>query len=304
MKQEYQKLNLLFKKELVFRLGSDSGFFSEYNNMVLAILYCLKNQIKFTLSSNKANFSDLGWEDFFDTFCPKVTNSFHLKNNVRSHHKLSSKRNIFINIYKLFSRKYLTQDFWGAFHSRDFEKEVFDVPTLQIFGNTLSASKKIVKLTWNYKDATKTKISEIIKTVGLPEKYVAIHIRRGDKVKETASIDVKYYIEKLKTLTSVKDVFVATDDFSVIEYLTINHSDMNFYHLTDKKADGYNQTQFENLNARVKRNQLLKLFATIEILVMSKVFVGTFNSNIGMYMAMRLGTDNVYGVDFDDWRIW
>ena len=303
-KDNYISLNLSFEKTMVFRLGVDSGFFSEYNNMVLAMLYCLKNHIKFTLSSRNSNLSNTGWNDFFVPFCPSNHISFHIKNNFRSHHTPSKRRNNLIKIYKFFTGKYLTQDFWNAFHSRAFEKEEFNIPSLQILGNTLSASQKLVALTWNFNDVTKSRVNQIIVTVGLPKKYASIHIRRGDKAKEVDNLSVERYMEKLQHLTTIKDVFVATDDFTVIELLTKIYTTHSFYHLTNGEASGYDQMQFENLNAESKKDELLTLFATIEILSVSEVFVGTFNSNIGMYMAMRLGTVNVYGVDFEDWRIW
>ena len=42
---------------LLYRIGSDAGFFSEYNNMVLAMVYCQRNNMRFLLSSYGANFS-------------------------------------------------------------------------------------------------------------------------------------------------------------------------------------------------------------------------------------------------------
>lgn len=39
------------KKRLLYYIGSDAGFFSEYNNMVLAIRYCQRNDVNFILSS-------------------------------------------------------------------------------------------------------------------------------------------------------------------------------------------------------------------------------------------------------------
>ena len=37
--ERYQALNRTFRKELIFHLGSDAGFYSEFNNMILAIIY-------------------------------------------------------------------------------------------------------------------------------------------------------------------------------------------------------------------------------------------------------------------------
>ena len=43
--ERYQALNRTFRKELIFHLGSDAGFYSEFNNMILAIIYCLQYHI-------------------------------------------------------------------------------------------------------------------------------------------------------------------------------------------------------------------------------------------------------------------
>ncbi|MEG1585353.1 MAG: hypothetical protein RR346_00600, partial [Bacteroidales bacterium] len=74
----------------IFRIGIDAGFFSEYNNMILAYLYCKENNINFSLYSEYANFAfDKGWEDYFLPFCPKETDPIHSRINIRGHHKMS-----------------------------------------------------------------------------------------------------------------------------------------------------------------------------------------------------------------------
>jgi len=63
---DYQKLNDSFKPTLVFHLGVEAGFFSEFNNMVLAMLYCLHHAIRFVLYSDNANFKvGKGWDNHF-----------------------------------------------------------------------------------------------------------------------------------------------------------------------------------------------------------------------------------------------
>ena len=74
--EEYQKLNSSFKKKLIYKVGLDCGFFSEYNNMILAMSYCLIHKIQFVLSSNNANFdNENGWCGFFEPFCEDVITS-------------------------------------------------------------------------------------------------------------------------------------------------------------------------------------------------------------------------------------
>jgi hypothetical protein len=57
-------LNNSYKSKLVFGIGIHAGFYSEINNMVIAMVYCLHNGIKFSLHSSNANFRyKSGWED-------------------------------------------------------------------------------------------------------------------------------------------------------------------------------------------------------------------------------------------------
>ena len=56
IEQDYEALNRSYSREFVYHLGCEAGFFSEYNNMVLAMLYCAKHHIRFALYSSDANF--------------------------------------------------------------------------------------------------------------------------------------------------------------------------------------------------------------------------------------------------------
>ena len=55
----YRLLNSSFKKTMIYHIGIDAGFFTEYTYMLHAMLYCLQHKIQFKLYSDDANF---GWE--------------------------------------------------------------------------------------------------------------------------------------------------------------------------------------------------------------------------------------------------
>ncbi|MEO3228964.1 hypothetical protein ABHC61_04475, partial [Parabacteroides merdae] len=62
LKEAYQKVNEKFESVLVFHVGESAGFFSEYNCMILVMLYCLQHKIQFKLYSRDANFGyEKGW---------------------------------------------------------------------------------------------------------------------------------------------------------------------------------------------------------------------------------------------------
>ena len=50
--ERYQALNRTFRKELIFHLGSDAGFYSEFNNMILAIIYCAEFNLQMQQNSD------------------------------------------------------------------------------------------------------------------------------------------------------------------------------------------------------------------------------------------------------------
>jgi hypothetical protein len=53
-----------------------------------------------------------------------------------------------------------------------------------------------------------------------------------------------------------------------------------------------------------KKNDLLDLFADVDVLSAAELFVGTYSSNVGMYMGMRRDISTCHALDFENWRIW
>lgn len=80
----YNGINTNYNKKCVFYVGHSAGFFSEFNNMVLSIIYCLLHKIEFQLYSKTANFSNgIGWEEFFLPFCTQVYDDVNQFSNTR-----------------------------------------------------------------------------------------------------------------------------------------------------------------------------------------------------------------------------
>jgi hypothetical protein len=203
--KQYKELNNSFKRRLIFHLGYDGGFFSEYNNMILAMLYCLENKIKFILYSKDANFGyKNGWTDYFLPFCEEERDRF----------------------------------------------------------------------------------------------------RSGDKNIETQLFDVSKYIEKTQLYSGIKDVFILTDNYLIIEDFQSQTENRNIYTLCRKEARGYFNDDFQKQNEEFKRPAHEKLFASVDILSRAYCAVGTFSSNPGMYLGMRMPNGKMLGVDMEKWQIW
>ena len=306
----YQQFNGKRSKRLLFRLGSDAGFFSEYNNMVIVIYYCMCNDIQFLLYSKDANFSyKYGWTDYFEPFCEEYfyegNNLFNLRyDRLCMRGKRIKLKYMLFQLYMLHNNiDYLTYDIFYKARGMDVD-QVQKIPELGLEGSLVDNCRAINSMIWRYNKVTSLEISKRILDVKLPKTYVSVHIRRGDKKIEADYIDIKKYMVLVSEKTNCKNIFVATDDYSVYEEVCVKYPDWNFYTNTRPSSRGYDQRTFEKKDVEIKKDEILDLFTTIEIMAKSILFVGTLNSNIGMYMYWRMPQGKCLGVDYQKWRIW
>jgi hypothetical protein len=305
-----QKLLKKGDKKLVFHLGVNAGFFSEYNNMLLAILYCLRNYIKFVLYSKDANFSyNVGWEDYFVPFSSTTKQIFHSKYNFRSQNEYqyfrSNKLDRKIVAYKwITGTDFLTFELFEKFREEANKTEEINIPgwiqNIHIVDGLFEIDKQIFK----YNESTYIAINELISKLNIQEEYVGFHIRSGDKSKETLVYSVRDYIKKASENSPIRTAFVSTDDFQIILKLKTEFPEWKLYYLCPENRIGYFQKEFDKISKGSKKNEMIELFASIELLTQASCFVGTYSSNIGMYIGIRKMNKNCFGVDFDSWRIW
>lgn len=308
--ERYQALNRTFRKELIFHLGSDAGFYSEFNNMILAIIYCLQYHIKFSMYSLDANFKyKEGWRDFFMPFCDEISDSFHHKYNMRYEDPFFGAHG-FERLKILYWRMrhkhtYLTSDLFFNFRNVEFERMSFSIPELGLAGNLREIGGDIINnLIYRFNEQTKDAITNMIDALNLPDKYVGFHIRGGDKFVEHKLEQCIGYISKAEQLTTVREAFVLTDDYLIIEALRNDFPHWCFYTLTGLNERGYFHAEFQKLNMEDKKENLVKLFASMEVLRNADLFVGTYSSNPGMFLGMCMDENRVYGIDFDKWLLW
>jgi hypothetical protein len=303
--ERYARLNESYGKKLYFHLGVNAGFFSEFNSMLLAVLYSLENGIQFVLYSADANFrTDKGWDDFFMPFCPETEDEFHHDNNFRWLKIYQPRRKLRILLRK--RRRgidLLTHDVWRKFKNERFAKRRFTIPELGIDGDLLSATRILHKIVWRYNERTQAAVEARKAGVDLPERYVGLHIRSGDKVIEHEVFAAAPYIEKAASLSPLRDAFVLTDDYGVIERLRVDYPEWRFYTTCAPTERGYFHEEYQKLDVWAKAEQLLNLFAAMDILAASEYFIGTFSSNPGMNLGMRMPEGRVHGVDYDSWKI-
>jgi len=303
----YQQTNESFDKTLVFHLGSRAGFFSEYNTMIQAIIYCLRNNIRFQLYSYDANFSvRRGWADFFLPFCPEQTSALHRVFNYRFPQpgiKFKIRKHLGGPLVKTLCKcNYLTYDLWEEFRAWKTDIPLV-IPHINWEGSFRALCREIVGLTWRFQPDVSEQISSIIKQAQLPANYLGVHIRGGDKIKEYHGNPPADYMNKLKNLSRIRDVLVMTDDYRIFQRLCSDYPDWRFYTLENPAQQGYRHRANKRKTVCEKRKDYIRFFAGVEMMKRADYFVGTYSSNIGVFLAMAMQPERCHAVDYDQWRM-
>lgn len=304
--REYQTYNRQFSEEYIYRLGGNTGFFSEYNNMIITMLYCIIHKKCFILQSKKANFSSgQGWSEYFLPFIDEIYDSQLNRYNKRKKTLYKNKlQRIIFNLYKLVHpKRHYTYNFFETVRKMPTDL-IYDVPELNLKGNLQECCSSIHKMIWRYNKSTQSKIDGLIADLNLPKEYLAIHVRCGDKITETNLYDPEEYFDKASIHSKIKNVFVLTDDYRVIKELSSKHPDYQFYTLCQEDEVGYNLEKLLSQTRKEQELAMLRLWASMDIMENAIIFVGTFNANPGMNMGFRLPNHKLIGLDNEHWYLW
>ena len=300
--ETYQRLNASFKLLCVYHLGVRSGFFSEYNNMVWAMLYCLRCGIGFTLATRDANFAfKKGWRDYFLPFCSERQSWLHPR--FPQPGLKYAFQDAFLGEYIKQIEKVdaLTHEVWNGMRRQD--TGVVDLPELGVHGTFREVVSRLVNITWRFNPETQALLDARRAALNLPPRYIGLHIRGGDKRREAEPRDPSEYIEKARAVSDLRDVFVMSDDFKNIRLLRERHTDFRFHTLTSPKASGYLHRAFARRSKSVRREHHIELFASIETMRRAEAVVCAFTSNIGVFLGMAMPLERCHGLD-GEWRVW
>ncbi len=292
--EQYQELNASFTKRLVYRLGDSAGFFSELNNMIFAMIWCLDNNIRFELNSKNSNLGTNGYEEYFTPFCKDTTTPFLEQVNHR-YQALSPISQEQIEIYKQNNHiDFLTQDVFELFfENKDFINKTFYIPKLDLSGNAFNLAEILLSITLKPNKTTQNIISNTIKHLNLPKDYIALQIRAGDiktevKWRRQPLLTPKDYIKHLSSLKlKTNNLFIFTDDYRLIKTFQKKLKNYNIYHLTQKNEKGFFYQDYKNLNNKDKVSSCIKILTLTEISLNSTHFIATRTSNPSIHIYLK-----------------
>jgi len=300
--ENYRTLNTAERGVLVFQLTS-RGFLSEINNMLLAMLYCLENEMEFVLYSRSwVAGCDKGWQDYFIPFCNEQKNILFYR---RSAFRLTGRREHVLNRFqKLFFREcFNAHDIWHLMTAECFLARHFDIPELGINGDVFHAKQVLLRIVYRYNPDVYDRVRERDDLLSNFQPFVGIHVRRGDKIKETKLIPVNRYFEKFLTIEpKMKSVFIATDSYEVVdEFKSLCPESVRVVSFCQPVNMGYSQTQFNGQKPLCKKEQMICFLTDLHFLAKSTCFIGTYSSNIARIVALFIGREACSSLDVSTW---
>ncbi|WP_161798964.1 hypothetical protein [Caenimonas sp. SL110] len=291
-------------RTLVYSFGCDrsAGFGADYLGFVGKLMWCLQNDVGFRFGEVRRPVGFItarGWTDYFEPFCEEARGPLLDKLNV---HAFPYARRL--PFLKTFAGAWLRATVQPA--SDYFSFDALDQVTGQgqrgIAANDfLKDRQALIEVLWRYNAQTLREVRQIKEQANLlPESssYFAICVRRGDKLMEHGYVGVQRYVQAIaQHAGSLRTLFLATDDASVVDEVRKALPDFNVLTLTDPASKGYVHRDFSSLPASERRRQTLRFFAQLELMRDARFFIGSRTTNVSWMANALRGGDGVHWVD-------
>lgn len=303
------------KRKIIYSLSS-RGLFSELFNLCLAIVYAQQKGLMLQLNTMLWNARlKSGWLDYFEPTLACSNNPFSAQDKVYTNAKpwigkiyykpdefFTFYYRAFLNkLYKIvFPHHLLTKDIFEDMRSNEF---IFNVLGGKAFNLMASSFLQMYQLN----NKTKQHLYHGIEVLGLPNHYIGVHIRRGDKItsKEMQEIHLDKYVNTIINYKSVSsNIYIATDDTSIIGDIKAKLSSQGFnvYYNNYNQSQGFVEADFNHSSKQAKQEETLNVLLDMEVLIQSSFFIGTYTSNLSRVVPFFIGLNKCISLD-NDWNI-
>ena len=302
-------------KKIIYSL-THRGLYSELVNLALAKVYADKYNYRLLVNSRNWNSKiDNGLSDWFIPYFEEthsiLTYQEKIYNNEKPwigkiYYNPSAfwgywRERLYNKIFKFFNpTALLSKESFQRMHSGDFLSQYSE-------GELLNAVSNSFKKFYNYNVLTQNNISEKKQYINIPDNYISVHIRRGDKIVtgEMEDINLNIYVDAIRKYSYISNnIYIATDDVTVISYISkkLSDIDIKIYYNKENKLKGFDEKTYNLKSDSVRRDEVLNMLFDMDMMINSSFFIGTFSSNVGCVVAMYLGLDKCHSIDVS-WKI-
>lgn len=299
------------KGTLVYSLTT-RGLFSELSNLVMAFYYANQKGLNFIINSRYWNGKiKKGWEDYFNNNIETTNSVFSAQTKVYSKEK-PWVGNIYYNPKVFFNYYFqlLMNGLYCLFHIKCMlAKDAFEQMNSSDFRDSLpedwvSSYASLYKQVVSYNEKTKSILAQYKEQLKLPDDYIGVHIRRGDKIttQEMDNISLDKYISEIIDHKDVsQNVFIATDDISILDSLRpkLAECGMKLYYNTFCSSSGFEESAFNDMDERRRYDNIMLTLLDMDILIHSCFFIGTYTSNLSRIVPLFLSFSRCKSLDID-----
>lgn len=185
-------------------------------------------------------------------------------------------------------------DFWSFWDNENAKNKIYkyfpdlgdcDLSGVGDIGLLLDgAIISFFELTEKYKKYVENEVHRI----SLPDKYIAVHFRRGDKSVETPYVPAKVYRQAIVSAmnkTNIKSIYIASDFAGALEELDLQGLGANiFFDKSERRLNNANH-KFLMKNQNEAENETKSAIKNIEILRRGQVVIGQDNAHFATIAA-------------------
>ena len=302
-------------KKIIYSL-THRGLYTELVNLALAKVYADKYNYRLLVNSRNWNSKiDNGLSDWFIPYFEETHSILTYQDKIYNNEKPWIgkiyynpsafwgywRERLYNKIFKFFNpTALLSKESFQRMHSGDFLSQYSE-------GELLNAVSNSFKKFYNYNALTQNSISEKKQYINIPDNYISVHIRRGDKIVtgEMEDINLNIYVDAIRKYSYISNnIYIATDDVTVISYISkkLNDTDIKIYYNKENKLKGFDEKKYNLKSDSVRRDEVLNMLFDMDMMINSSFFIGTFSSNVGCVVAMYLGLDKCHSIDVS-WKI-
>ena len=131
----------------------------------------------------------------------------------------------------------------------------------------------------------------------LPSVYSGVQIRGGDKASEAQLISGWQIIQALHPQDG-DCIFILTDNYLELELVRSEFPKLNIVSLCQPFETGYHHHEFERLAPEERKESIIRLLVSVDILLHCSAFVGTITSGPSVFL-MKVRADDPYVTAID-----
>jgi hypothetical protein len=173
------------------------------------------------------------------------------------------------------------------------------VPELGIDAEYRNARALLLRLAWAYRPDVGQEVMRKVSEFGLPDSYLSVHVRRGDKISESPYVALDRYVAAIdRARPEGCVVALASDDGRVADELArLLPSRFQAIVCSVPGSAGFSQSGFNQLPAPERYRQVKRFVAELEVLRRGDLFVGAASSNVTYLIEMMRSGRGVHCVE-------